>query len=388
MGIQKTPARILKLAKKWKENTITDSERAEFEKWYDSFDDSKFPDLVEETPEQLKKRMLQELLKRKNRSEWSATRILYPRYKISIAATILIMFSVGAYFYLKQPSATKVNKVAYFKNDIAPGRNEAILTLSNGKKVDLNNARKGTIAKQGNTSIKKTQDGQLVYNSTADITEADKALLYNTVATPKGGQYQVDLPDGTKVWLDAGSSIRFPLAFSNNERRVEISGEAYFEVAKNKALPFRVVTSNQIVEVLGTHFNINAYRDEDATKTTLLEGSVKVSHPDQKDARFLTPGQQSSVQPGREPIDIQNVNTEDAVAWKNGYFAFDHTDLHSLMRQLSRWYNVDVVYEGNVPDDEFVGQISRSANLSQVLKILELGDLHFKIKNNKLIVQP
>lgn len=388
MIIQKTPVRILELAKKMQENNITDSERAEFEEWYDSFDDNTFPDLSEETPNELKERMLSELLRRKNKSEWSISKVLYFRNKLSIAATILITISVGIYFYLKHPATPKANKITYYKNDFAPGGNKAILTLSSGKKIDLNDAKQGTLAKQGNTDVNKTQDGQLVYNSSANLTETDKAHLYNTVTTPKGGQYQISLPDGTKVWLNAGSSIRFPLVFNNNERRVEISGEVYFEVAKNKALPFRVVANNQMVEVLGTHFNINAYPDEDATKTTLLEGSVKVSRLNQTGARFLKPGQQSIVQPGNELIAIQDVDTEAVVAWKNGYFLFDHADLQSLMRQLSRWYNVDVMYEANTPNDVFEGQISRSVKLSEVLKILELGDIHFKIENNKLIVLP
>jgi ferric-dicitrate binding protein FerR (iron transport regulator) len=222
------------------------------------------------------------------------------------------------------------------------------------------------------------------------VTEKD-AAFYNTITTPRGGQYQVTLSDGTKVWLNAASSIRFPVLFTGNERKVEITGEAYFEVAKNVSKPFKVKTISSEVEVLGTHFNVNAYDDEAVAKTTLLEGLVKVSVPQtggKLAARFLQPGQQSGItKDGRISV-LNNADTEEAVAWKNGRFQFRSADLKSILRQISRWYDVDVVYKGNV-DLHFTGQLTRDDYVSKVFDKLALtGEVHFKIEGKKIIVSP
>ena len=212
--------------------------------------------------------------------------------------------------------------------------------------------------------------------------------VYNTITTANGNQYQLILSDGSRVWLNAASSIRFPTSFSGYERKVEITGEAYFEVAKNAAKPFKVDFKNKAgekdeIEVLGTHFNVNTYTDEPEMKTTLLEGSVKITAANKM--QMLAPGQQARLT--INGIELKkNVDLDQVMAWKNGYFLFDNTDIYTLMRQISRWYNIEVIYEPNVKNDVFFGEIERKAELNEVLKILEVGDLHFKLNGHKLTV--
>nr|WP_255487030.1 FecR family protein [Mucilaginibacter sp. SP1R1] len=304
-----------------------------------------------------------------------------------IAATVILLAAFGiAAYYLKRTGKqplTANNKTV--KHDVEPGNNKAILTLDNGTRVILDSARIGTLAKKGGISIKKTKDGQLIYAVESDNTASvNEPGTHNTISTPRGGQYQVILPDGTKVWLNAASSLKFPTAFAGNQRRVELTGEGYFEVTKNAASPFIVTINNMQVKVLGTHFNIMGYGDEQAIKTTLLEGAVQLSSGGL--SSFLKPGQQGIVEGGG--IQVIDVDAEQAIAWKNGYFVFNRSSIQEIMKQLSRWYDTEVTYEGRIPDDEFVGKIERNVKLSQVLHILELNHVHFKIDNKKIIVTP
>jgi transmembrane sensor len=303
----------------------------------------------------------------------------------SVAAAILFICSIGIYFYHSdQPQLKPFSKNAAMLADVAPGGNKAILTLANGTKVSLTDARPGKIASQFGVSIHKTMNGDLVYMHPGQVSQ----LAFNSIETPKGGQYQLTLPDGTKVWLNAASSLRYPLAFPGNERKVELTGEAYFEVAKNKAKPFKVFTDRQIVEVLGTHFDINAYTDEAATRTSLLEGSVKVSSLKSGDEIKIRPGQQSIVSSN---ISVKNIDVDEAIAWKNGYFMFDEESLESILRKVSRWYDVDILYQ-NIDSNKklyFSGTLSRYSNVSKVLRRLELTEsVHFKIEGRKIIVLP
>lgn len=311
------------------------------------------------------------------------------------AAVVLLILSAGLYFYAarsKPGGEFEERKTAV--NDITPGGNKAVLTLADGSKVILNDLKSGTQITQGNSAVSKTKEGQLVYDASAHNSQltADISLpAYNTIATPRGGQYMIILPDGTKVWLNAESSLRFPTEFSGKERKVDLAGEAYFEVAK-AGTPFYVNSAEQQIEVLGTHFNVMAYADEAVIKTTLLEGSVKVSNLKSKVSNLLKPGQQSSM--GKEGrIKIAAVNTDEAVAWKNGYFLFNNESLESIMRKVSKWYDVQVDYKGNTDNLYFGGMVSRSKNISAVLKIMELtGDVQFKIipdgKERRVIVMP
>jgi ferric-dicitrate binding protein FerR (iron transport regulator) len=238
---------------------------------------------------------------------------------------------------------------------------------------------------QGNTKVIH-KDGQIVYD---DENMSKNALLYNAITTPKGRQYQLTLADGSKVWLNAASSIRYPTAFPGNERVVEITGEAYFEITPDRIKPFRVFVKGMEVQVLGTHFNINSYDDEATIKTTLLEGSVKVKM--NNNTRLLLPGQQAQISSNAGDGDIKVVKDIDlavVMAWKNGYFSFDKTDLGAVMRQISRWYIVDIIYTGKIPDRKFGGEISRNNNLSEVLKILEESKVKFRIEGAKIFVLP
>jgi transmembrane sensor len=307
-------------------------------------------------------------------------RYLWPR--IAAAASILVILSVGGYFlWHKQPSQQiALNN----KNDIAPGGNKAILTLSNGKQINLNDAQNGIIANEAHESIKKAKDGTLSYDGLTAPAD-NQQVIYNTVTTPRGGQWPLILPDGTKVMLDAASSIRYPVSFNGNDRRVEITGQAYFEVAHN-AKPFRVSVRGETIEDLGTHFNINAYEDEPDIKTTLLEGSVKVSKGNEK--VILKPGQQSITQSTTNKIRVRDANTEEAIAWYKGLFQFDNANIQTVMRQLSKWYNIDVVYEGKIPAKVCNGKVYRNLNLSQVLEVLAYSKVHFRVEGRKMIVYP
>lgn len=306
---------------------------------------------------------------------------------VAAAVVGLMVISGGVYYSMRhtaKDAAVAKNKTVV-KHDADPGKNEAVLTLDNGEKVVLDSARIGTLAKKGNISIKKTKDGQLVYQveeGKASVTNGPVA--YNTISTPRGGQYQVILPDGSMVWLNAASSLKFPTAFTGGQRDVGLTGEAYFEVAKNPSKPFTVNIGSLNVKVLGTHFNINAYADEDNIKTTLLEGLVQLTSGNSHN--LLKPDEQGIVK--GDNIRIVEVDAERAVAWKNGFFDFNRASIRDIMKQLSRWYNIEVVYNGKVSDDEFMGRIERNVKLSQVLHVLELSHVHFKVEDKKITVSP
>lgn len=300
--------------------------------------------------------------------------------KFSVAAEVLLLLSAGILFFTRTPKP--VQQIAtQHKQFIFPGANKAMLTLADGSKIVLSEGGTGKVASQGAVLITKTATGQLTYSNTSS---ASLPGGYNVIETPKGGQYQVTLPDGTGVWLNAASTLKYPVVFKGSERRVELNGEAYFEVARNKKLPFRVVSDHQTVEVLGTHFNINSYQEEGIQKTTLLEGSVKVSVL--KSTATLKPGQQAQVR-GNERIAVSTVDTEEVMAWKNGYFRFYHEDIESIMRKVSRWYDVNVEFKGSISEEKFNGTISRTKDINQVLEMLEATNaVHFKIEGRRITV--
>jgi len=371
---------IYKLIRKYKDNTATESEKETLTEWYRNVanQDAEFPD----DEESVEKEMLLRLNKQ--------TQPLKPHSRFlknwTIAASILFLLSFGAIFFIRKTGNTQKADLAH-NTIITPGGNKAILTLANGQKISLTDAQKGQIVQQKGVQISKTADGQLVYTAADDSNDGSNAIAaaqYNTMETPRGGQFQLFLPDGTRVWLNAASLLKYPVNFGvTGERRVELTGEAYFEVAHNKDRPFRVVTNRQVVEVLGTHFNVSAYDDEPNAKTTLLEGSVKVSGGDK--SAMLKPGQEASL---TDHLKVSDVDTEEAVAWKNGYFRFDDERLETVMRKVSRWYNVDVVYRDNdVKDDLFAAVTTRFANISTLLKIMEqTSDVNFSIEGSKIII--
>jgi len=332
-----------------------------------------------------------ELLEEKQTKEETPPKIYHirgsqRRWMIRIAAAAVVIFGLFTIIFLHSKhdhqQIAQENPVKPLLHDIAPGGNKAILTLADGKKIVLDTASNGTLAQQGGIKVIKT-GAQLNYSSSSNPAE----VLYNTITTPKGGQYQLTLSDGSKVWLNAASSLHFPTAFSGKERKVELTGEGYFEVTKNKEKPFIVSANNTSIEVLGTHFNINAYSDEKSIKTTLLEGSVKVSKGNV--ITLIAPGEQARVNNLSGDITVKkDVDLDEAVAWKNGKFVFQSEDIKSIMRQLERWYDVNVVYGKNVTDEEFIGSISRQVNISQILEMLEkAGSVDFEIKGRTIIVK-
>lgn len=329
-----------------------------------------------------------------------------PRQKpfrlVAAAAIILVILTGGIVLWRTggHPRETIVQRNIPPVNDIAPGSSKAILTLADGSHIVLDSARKGDLSRQGATRVIKLDSARLVYREASTAGERpaiqNAGIAYNTIQTPRGGQYQVVLADGTQVWLNAASSLKFPTRFSGGERVVELAGEAYFEVA-HQTVPFKVHILNAagdggIVEVLGTHFNVNAYADEPLIKTTLLEGSVRVIKGHEE--KLLKPGQQAQLftgSPGSGSPAIRllpDANTEEAVAWKNGYFQFEGADIQTVMRQMSRWYDMDVSYEGAIPERQFAGQMQRGLYLSEILHILEASNIHFRIEGKKLVVTP
>jgi len=270
------------------------------------------------------------------------------------------------------------------QHDALPGGDKATLTLEDGSTIVLDSAADGALAKQGNTRVVKLTGGRLAYHPASDKVEGRSPGQYNTVTTPRGGQYQVALPDGTNVWLNATSSIRFPTAFSGGSRTVEISGEAYFEVADNPRTPFIVKNGNTSVEVLGTHFNVNAYQDEPVKKITLLQGAIRVRSGNQ--AKKLAPGEAAEL--AGEPILVRaDADVAEAVAWKNGLFSFKDAGLPEIMRQLSRWYDLDVRYDVEI-NEQFNLKINRNTNITTVLKIIEtMGSVHFTIEGKRIYVK-
>jgi ferric-dicitrate binding protein FerR (iron transport regulator) len=315
-------------------------------------------------------------------------RVAYRRW-VSAAAVLLTAGSVGYYaFHTDRPALPKVvaSRPSPVKNDIAPGSNRAVLTLAGGNQIVLNGAKNGVLTQQGNTRVVKLDNGQLAYDADGRSTGSNSnvAPVYNTVTTPRGGEYQVILPDGTKVWLNAASSLRFPTAFSDKDRTVQVTGEAYFEVAADKDKPFVVQAGETRTRVLGTHFDVMAYGDEKAIRTTLLEGSVRMDKGGL--GTLLKPGEQGAFDGGTGVLTTKNVNVNAAIAWKDGYYYFDRTKMEDVMRQISRWYDVDIVYQGSIPQDEIVGKIPRTAHVSEVLHIMELIGIHFQIDGKKIIV--
>jgi transmembrane sensor len=311
----------------------------------------------------------------------------FTRYWPRIAAAAVVLLTLSSLFIiinLKNNNSHQIGQNT--THDIAPGRVGATLTLANGRKILLSEAKNGLLAKEAGVVISKSADGKLVYEIKESNLITDNL---NTLSTANGETYMIVLPDQSKVWLNAASSLKYPTSFSHQtERRVELAGEAYFQISKDKAHPFIVTTrashlGNEIgqeVEVLGTHFNINSYVDEPAIKTTLLEGSVKISAmAGSNRIQILKPKQQSTLSASGD-IKVNDVDTEEAIAWKKGDFLFREEPIESVMRKLSRWYDIEVVYRGEIPKDGFQGAISRNRNISSVLKLLEQTKVaHFKI---------
>lgn len=315
---------------------------------------------------------------------------IYPFLKIAASVSIIM---IAAFLYFKNSKEKDSKSIANLEErlgeDIYPGTNKAILTLSDGSQLSLDESKTGTLASQGDVEIKKLANGQIIYSADTENKNQQKDL-YNTISIPRGGKYQLTLPDGSKVWLNALSKLKFPTCFNGDQRLVELEGEAYFEVAtffkkgnKHKKMPFIVKTSTQQIEVLGTHFNVNAYKDEIEVKTTLLEGSVKVFSPKSGSSKILKPMQQASLASGNFIVS-NKIDMEEIMAWKNELFYFNNTDLQTIMRQLARWYDVEIDIT-EMTNKKFNGVLSRNVKLSTVLKMMETtSNLKFKVDERRI----
>jgi ferric-dicitrate binding protein FerR (iron transport regulator) len=317
------------------------------------------------------------------------------------AASILAVACIGGAYFLhtRSNSTPQTPPTTTAIPDVKPGGNKAILTLADGRRIDLGATANGVLATQGNSKVAKLSDGQLAYNKEKSTTPsaggptnapgspAAPAPAYNSLSTPRAGQFTLRLPDGTEVWLNNASVLKYPVSFTGPNRTVELTGEAYFEVSKDPAHPFQVQVQNgPTVEVLGTSFNVMAYSDEPTQRTTLVDGSIRVTLENQR--ALLTPAEQSAIDANGKLHVTPDVNVQEVIAWKNGYFHFDHASLQTTMRQLARWYDIDVVYEGQLPNHEFEGRIQRNLPLSDILRGLENDQVHFKLDGRKLLVTP
>ncbi|MFT3825768.1 MAG: FecR domain-containing protein [Chitinophagaceae bacterium] len=321
------------------------------------------------------------------------------------AAAILLLLAVGGWYYLTQgskpPQPAAVTTIpqnepsaehgkSVYKNDVQPGGNKALLTLANGTVIDLNDATSGILAEESGIAIRKTGDGKLEYQAT--VIPGKDVVGFNSLSTPAGGQFQIRLPDGSVIWLNAATTIKFPLSFSGDDREVKLTGEAYFEVATQIAdghkTPFKVkVGNNAAIEVLGTHFNVSSYAGDSKVKTTLLEGSVKIVKNNR--SSILKPGQQAVIGKSDEIEVVKKTDTNEAVAWKNGEFKFESADIKEVMGQISRWYNVDVIYDGDFSNVHFSGTMSRYVSVIKILDMLQLtGEIHFVVDGRKVTVIP
>lgn len=362
----------LDLLIKYNKGLASQKETRLLERWY--IQESK---LQSTTPEELDYTQIQiEIWEKIKGLKQPKEKLLWPR--MVVAASVILLLSAATYFLMdyQRPQVLAIAQAA----KLAPGSIKATLTLANGREILLSGARNGKLSQQGSSSVTKLIEGRIAYN--VNQQSFDPKTIYNTMTTPRAGQYSLILADGTKVWLNAASSIRYPTAFTGIDRQVELNGEAYFEVAHNRAKPFKVKSGGQVVEVLGTHFNINSYSDESSVKTDLLEGSVKISA--NAKTMLLRPGQESVF--SRSEILVQQANTQAAIAWKNGIFSFNHAELPTVMREIARWYDLEVSYEGAVPAASITGTVDRNVNASQFFQILKDLDIHFKIRGKRITI--
>jgi len=376
------------LINKFQQNNLTDQEKAAMQYWLHHLHENGESGLSQKDLADAQEDMWKSI-KPTSKSIYKH-RFLNP---IATAAVLFITLSAGVYIWVNKYKPTQLAGVSQQANLILPGSNKAILTLANGNRIVLNDAANGHLTEESGISISKSSNGQLIYTVGNEATANRRLKVdYNTIETPRGGQYQINLSDGSKVWLNALSKLRFPARFSGNERAVELSGEGYFEITHNKQMPFKVSTNQQQVEVLGTHFNISSYSDENITSTTLLEGSVKVSPlPGRGNMQIdnmavLKPGEQSVLKKGS--LNIAKVDAEASIAWKNGFFKFDDENLESIMRKISRWYDVTVIFQTErIKSEPFAGVITRFSKVEDLLRTLELtGEVKFRIEGKSIIV--
>lgn len=388
-------AELGKLAAKYTQGKATDAEKKQLLDWYYAFDDIDITVTVpagsEEEESITEARMLlrlQQSVHTHNTSMRRRPMAAWLKYSAAAAFVAGVSLTLIWWNQSKVPATRNISKHTPARPAIVPGGNKAVLTLNDGTAIILDSVVNGAITQQGNTRIIKNTNGQITYDASA-TSDNSTAIGFNTIATPKGGQYQVILPDGSKVWLNAASSLRFPTAFSGNRRDVYLTGEAYFEIMPNTRQPFHVAVNNMEVNVLGTRFNVMAYEEEQQSRTTLVQGSINIqSAGNAAQPTLLTPGQQAKLNAAGKVNVVNNADIDEALAWINGKFYFNDTDLGTLMRQIARWYNIEVIYKGSIPQEKFTGEIPRNSNIDEVFKILKLSNIHFTSDGNTITITP
>jgi transmembrane sensor len=369
-----TDQRYLELAEKWLNGTISSEEEKEYADWYNTIT----PDAHLEVPAEIATDREQHRRKILRQINYQRVPVIQMYKKVlqcvSVAAIILLMAG-SSYFYFRHPEPKQfaVHRSILVTNDVKSGTYGAILTRSNGQTIILDTVKNGKIMQVIGSEVTKAGKNLTFANAPSP----NNKIEYYTLSTPRARQQQLMLPDGTQIWLNAQSSVKFPSTFTGTRREVEITGEAYFEVIKDASKPFIVNVNNAEIEVLGTHFNVMAYNNESTLETTLLEGSVKFRKGNNQ--IFLKPGQQSQLFHNAQIRLVDDVNLDQIVAWKNGMQSFNSADIKTIMRQVERWYDVDVEYKGNMTMRKFTGDIPRDAKLSEILKLFEVNKIHFQM---------
>lgn len=376
--------RIEELSEKWLSGKITKAEQEEYDRWYSSFEDCEVNDLLESDFIRLENRIYHSIKEKVHLGSSSAQRKKWQIFKkIALAAACVGLFITATFHFFSHPSPNEKEKSEALYTVIKPGTDRAKLSFDNGLVFDLDSLDKGQIFQKSGIRIEKNDKGELIYsviNSSVDPTD----ILKNTISTPNGGQYRVCLPDGSLVWLNAASKLTFPTLFTGDSRIVELSGEAYFEVATKKNLPFKVITAKEEVEVLGTHFNVNSYQEEETSAVSLLEGKVKVSFPSSEE-KVLKPGEQ--VVANKDFVSVRSVDLTEVVAWKNGEFMFNNENIKSVMQKVARWYDIEVVLSPELEEILIWGAVSKYESIHEVLRIIEMtGLVHFKIEGRRVYV--
>ncbi len=386
------PENLIPAINKYLKGTATAEEAEQVNLWYGSFNDEEVEvhsdrqDMKTDIDARLKAR-LQEAIDRSYAGEAKIVPLRRPWLtKAAAAAAIIFIISTGTYFFLHRSADIQVaEKVNPLKADSLRFQNKVVLSLQDGSKISLTDAAIGEVIKQDGFTITKTADEQLIYELLNSTGSNEAITAFNTIETPNGSQVQVTFPDGSKVRINAASTLHFPVHFSDGEFNTDLNGEAYFEITPNRSRKFRVRSGMQITEVLGTRFNVRAYRDEPSTITTLLEGSIRITDLRNNKSQLIKPGQQAA---WSETLRVSDIDAEEAIAWTEGYFHFSNAGIKTVMGELERWYGIKVRYEGGLTTQKFEGSIDKKLSLQQVLGILEKSEVHFKVRGQEVTVMP
>lgn len=379
-------AGLLEIIDRYLSGNATPEEETIVKNYYDSFQQQNSWQQEELGPEDVVKNNVIMRIREEIRQQQIPLNVPFRKriLNYAAAAAVLGILATGALFLYNRKDPQPVFTES--RHDIAPGKDGAILTLADGSCIVLDTLQNGFVARQGNVQV-FLQNGQLAYNPATTVT-GNTPVVFNTMSTPRGRQFTFQLPDGSKVWLNAASSVTYPTAFTGADRKVTVTGEVYFEVVPDKNKPFRVNTGSQVTEVLGTTFNVNAYAEEEGQRITLIEGKVRVSTVSDGQTIVLAPGEQALIGTGSNTLTKKQVQTEEVVAWKTGYFQFADADIHQIMRQAARWYDAEIHFEGKITTERFRGKVSRNLQLSELMKVLEANGVNYRLENRVVTILP